>query len=216
MRMLFKILQGLAATFGVAFVLVMASPFLPLSGAIQLFTVRSGSMEPTILTGSLIFVRPSASYETGDIITVRTGDQKTVTHRIIEVLSTDVGPAYRTKGDNNEEADPIETQSGEVIGKTILTVPYLGYPVAYAQTREGFLALIFIPALLIILSELMTIAQEARRIFRKKRLLMRSETENRNILAKNVVFSQPTNFTMESPVKTHPFPIATPPRRKIV
>lgn len=214
MHTLFKILQGIAATLGVAFVLVMASPFLPISGPIQLFTVRSGSMEPAIPTGSLIFVRPSAGYVTGDIITVRTGDQKTVTHRIIEVLLTDIGPAYRTKGDNNEEADPVEIQLADIVGKTLLTVPYLGYPVAHAQTRTGFLTLIFIPALLIILSELVTILQEARRIFRKKRSV-RSE-ENPAAVARNIIFSPVVSSVPEEPVRSRPFPIVTPPRRKIV
>lgn len=214
MRTFFKILQGLAATLGVVFVLVMASPFLPVSDAIQLFTVRSGSMEPAISTGSLIFVRPSAEYVIGDIITVRTGDQKTVTHRIIEVLSTDIGPAYRTKGDNNEEADPVEIPMADIIGKTMLTVPYLGYPVAHAQTRTGFLTLIFIPALFIILSELVTIVQEVRRIFRKRRSV-RSE-ENPAAVARNIVFPPMASSVPEGSVRSRPFPIIVPPRRKII
>jgi signal peptidase len=215
MYTLFKILQGLAATLGVAFVLVMASPFLPISDAIQLFTVRSGSMEPTIPTGGLIFVRPSSAYAEGDIITVRTGDEKTVTHRVVEIISTDVGPAYRTKGDNNEEADPVEIKSADVIGKTILTLPYLGYPVTYAQTRTGFLTLIFIPALLIILSELITILQEVRRIFRKKHS-MRLEKERHHVIAKNIVFSQSVSPVQEQPVWPRPSPTVAPSRRKIV
>lgn len=217
MHTLFKIFQVLAVTLGVAFLLVMASPFLPISGAVQLFTVRSGSMEPAIPTGSLIFVRPSAAYANGDVITVRTSDQKTVTHRIVEVLSTDVGPAYRTKGDNNEEADPVEIRPADVVGKTMLTVPYLGYPVAYAQTRTGFLTLIFIPALLIILSELVTIVQEVRRIFRKRRSIQVGKNqENQDAVARNIVFSQPASSAVEPLVRPRPFPIAAPPRRKIV
>lgn len=214
MYTLFKILQGLAATLGVAFVLVMASPFLPITDAIQLFTVRSGSMEPTIPTGSLIFVRPSDVYVDGDIITVRTGDQKTVTHRVIEVLATDVGQAYRTKGDNNEEADPVEIRPADVIGKTVLTLPYLGYPVAYAQTRTGFLTLIFIPALLIILSELLTILQEVRRIFRKKHSA--HSERNQEGIAKNIVFSRPVGLPVETSVHRQSFPMNNSPRRKIV
>jgi signal peptidase len=193
----------------------MASPFLPITEAIQLFTVRSGSMEPTIPTGSLIFVRPSEVYVDGDIITVRTGDQKTVTHRVIEVLATDVGPAYRTKGDNNEEADPVEIRPADVIGKTVLTLSYLGYPVAYAQTRTGFLTLIFIPALLIILSELVTILQEVRRIFWKKRSL-RHPDGNQEAVARNIVFSRSMNSMPEQSILSRPVPTTVQPRRKIV
>ena len=213
MRPLFKILQGLAATLGVVFVLVMASPFLPIPRAIQLFSVRSGSMEPTVPTGSLIFVRPAAGYANGDIITVRTGDEKTVTHRIIEVLNTDIGPAFRTKGDNNEEADPVEIALADIIGKTVLTVPYLGYPVAYAQTRTGFVTLILFPAVLIILSELVSIVREARRLLRKRRAHPEERTET---LAKNITFSRPAALVSERSVQPRPFPAAPTLRRKIV
>lgn len=216
MRIFFKIFQWLVATIGVVFVLMMASPLLPISDAIRVFTVRSGSMEPAILTGSLIFVRPSVSYVNGDIITVQTSDQKTVTHRIVETLTTDVGPAYRTKGDNNEEPDPVETQPGSILGKTILVIPYLGYPVAYAQTRTGFFTLIFIPALLIIASEIVTIAREARRILRERRMSAQSSDGHQSVIAKNIIFSQPMGRAIESPLSTHPTSVATPTRRKIV
>ncbi len=204
----FKIFQVTCVVLGVVFVLIMASPFLPLSEAIQTFTVRSGSMEPAIPTGSLIFVRPTETYVAGDVITIKTDDGKTVTHRIIETVRTDIGMAFRTKGDNNEDPDPVEVMPVDIIGKTYLILPYIGYPVAYAQTRTGFLMLIIFPAVLIVLSEVFSIIREAKRLLRKRR----EEKIGHESLAKNVTFvSQPPATTL--PPRSIPI---VPPRRRIV
>lgn len=205
MRTLLKILQGVGVVLGVTFVLVMASPFLPFSGAVQSFTVRSGSMEPAIPTGSLIFVRPTEVYTLGDIVTIETDDGKTVTHRIIEMVPSDMGIVFRTKGDNNEDPDPAEVMPVDIIGKTYFTIPYIGYLVAYAQTRTGFLALIIFPAVLIVLGELISIVREARRLLRNRN----EEKAGDEALAKNVVFvPRPPRVT--PPPRSMP---VAPPRR---
>ena len=205
MRTLLKILQGVGAVLGVMFVLVMASPFLPFTGAVQTFTVRSGSMEPAIPTGSLIFVRPTEVYTLGDIVTIETDDGKSVTHRIIETIQTDMGIAFRTKGDNNEDPDPVEVMPVDIIGKTYLTLPYIGYPVAYAQTRTGFLVLIIFPAVLIVLGELVSIVREARRLLRNRN----EEKAGDEVLAKFVLMvPRPPRVT--PPPRSMP---VAPPRR---
>ncbi|MFC1722166.1 signal peptidase I, partial [Patescibacteria group bacterium] len=48
------------------------------------FAVTSGSMEPTIKTGSLVFTTKANYYEINDIITFQQGSSKrAITHRII-------------------------------------------------------------------------------------------------------------------------------------
>ena len=44
-------------------------PLLPIPGNYQLLTVLSGSMEPAIHTGSVVFVKPVNEYKVNDIIT---------------------------------------------------------------------------------------------------------------------------------------------------
>ena len=44
---------------------------LNIPGGLKLYTVQSGSMEPTIHTGSIIFSVPSDNYQIGDIITFK-------------------------------------------------------------------------------------------------------------------------------------------------
>jgi len=202
-----KILQGITATVGVGFILLMSLPFLPFTGAIELFSVRSGSMEPALPTGSLIFVRSASEYRVGDIVTVQTTSDKTVTHRIVEVHTTDVGVAFLTKGDNNEEPDPVEVVPTNIIGKTFLMLPLLGYPVAYAQTQNGFLMLIVIPATLIILGELLTISREARRLWQRW-----SRTQRANeVSTRNITFAPMSSAAYPLPAARV---ISTPPPKK--
>lgn len=55
---------------------------------LQVFTVLSGSMEPTYHTGSIIYVRDVDPFklEEGDVITFLLDEDTVATHRIIEVV----------------------------------------------------------------------------------------------------------------------------------
>jgi signal peptidase len=50
-----------------------------------------------------------------------------------------------------------------VIGKVLFSVPYFGYAVAAAKTKYGFLAIIIIPAALIILDEMKKLYDELKK-----------------------------------------------------
>lgn len=86
------------------------------------FTVETGSMVPTLPIGSYILVKhsadPSALAE-GTIVTFRFLDGMIVTHRIIDVLQTEDGVAYQTKGDNPENDPDAELLSPERIIGTV-------------------------------------------------------------------------------------------------
>ncbi|MCF0135366.1 MAG: signal peptidase I [Lachnospiraceae bacterium] len=122
----------------------------------QVFTVLSGSMEPTYLTGSLIYVK-SVDYtelEPGDVITFLLDEDTVATHRIVEVLPDEEDPAvlrYRTKGDANDVEDGGLVHYRNVIGTPVFTIPYLGYVAAYIQSPPGTYVAIAAGAILILL-----------------------------------------------------------------
>ncbi|KUO61392.1 MAG: S26 family signal peptidase [Gracilibacter sp. BRH_c7a] len=94
----------------------------------QLFSVESGSMEPTLPIGSLIVSRipkEPGSLTIGDIVTFRTISGIIVTHRIIEVIfNYDGTVAYRTKGDNPKNSpDPELLTEDRVIGLLVAKIP---------------------------------------------------------------------------------------------
>ncbi len=92
----------------------------------NIFTVKTGSMVPTLPIGCYIVVKeaddPTAIAQ-GTITTFRFEDGTIVTHRIIEVLETDEGTRYRTKGDNPDNDPDAELLSPDrVIGTLQLTI----------------------------------------------------------------------------------------------
>lgn len=158
---------------------------LRLPGNMKFYSVVSGSMEPEIKLGSLVAIKPSEKYSSGDIITFNPQGAKkseTVTHRITSV-NEDSGITYfETKGDANKTPDTEPVEKSRVIGKYLFSVPLLGYPVAYARTRDGLIILIIIPSTIIIWNELQTIKKEAGRLIRERRkrklsLLEKAEVE---------------------------------------
>jgi len=137
--------------------------FMPFPGNYKVFVVESGSMEPTIKTGSLIFVKPEKDYAVGNIITRLTSDPKvTITHRIFSKKEVNGKEIFDTKGDANNTPDGANFPQSNIIGKELLAIPLIGYPVGYAKTTPGLILLIIVPAVIIIYDEMNKIKEEIR------------------------------------------------------
>lgn len=100
------------------FVLQIAFVVLPGVGG---YSVLSGSMEPVIQTGSVVYVYESGDYTEGDIITfVEQGE--TVTHRIVN----ETPEGFVTKGET-QEADSWRIQPEQIRGEYLVSIPLYGY-----------------------------------------------------------------------------------------
>lgn len=142
--------------------------FFPIKGNYRIFSVMSGSMEPTIKTGSAILVEPRREYKVGDIISFQSAsEQKTTTHRIVEIDQKSDTESYFTKGDANDAKDAASITKEKVIGKKVLTIAYLGYLLSYAKTLPG-LIIIIILSLVIIIGEVNNIKYESRNIIKNR------------------------------------------------
>lgn len=121
----------------------------------EIYTVLSGSMEPTYHVGSLVYVKDVGLQELkkGDAITFYLTENTIATHRIIEIIKDEKTSEvkYRTKGDANEIEDGKLTPYEKVIGKVIFTIPLLGYFSNFIQRPPGNFITIGIGILLIIL-----------------------------------------------------------------
>lgn len=85
--------------------------------------VLSGSMEPALGTGGIVFTdKTKTEPEIGEIITYRLSDTL-VTHRVVGKQEG----SYVTKGDANpgEDAQPVDP--GQILGTVVFFVPILGY-----------------------------------------------------------------------------------------
>ena len=131
---------------------------------ISLYTIVSGSMEPNINIYDVVVskkVTNPSEIKVGDVITfVSTSSISkgfTVTHRVIEIVQTDNGVGYRTQGDNNLSPDTAPAEFDNVIGKVILRIPQLGRVQEFLSKKGGWLIAIIIPALFIIISDILKI-----------------------------------------------------------
>ncbi len=137
----------------------------------ELKIVRSGSMEPAIMTGSVVLIQPANDYKVGDVITFGADTRTSIptTHRIVTVRTDGATTYFGTKGDANEDVDAGETSLSKVIGRVIFSAPYAGYVLAFSKTQLGFALLVLIPAALIIVYEAISIVREVKLMLRLRR-----------------------------------------------
>lgn len=103
----------------------------------QSLAVLSGSMEPEISVGSIVYAEPvePESLEVGDVITYQLGEDTRVTHRITEINEEE--QTFITKGDANDNVDGLPVPYSNVVGQVKYHVPYLGYISIYIKTPLG-------------------------------------------------------------------------------
>lgn len=142
--------------------LLLINAFPSVAGADYSFVVQSGSMEPAIPTGSIVFVKdvPAERIDEGDVITFSKGTGAiTTTHRVIQKHQSSTSVRFQTKGDANEDPDSEPVYRSDLVGVVIFSVPYIGYLTAFASTRAGWVVFIAIPVTLLIASELWELYQ---------------------------------------------------------
>lgn len=123
----------------ITFIIVGAAIFIVLafSGVLPLkmYTVLSGSMEPTIPTGSLVFaldVKPE-ELVVEDILMFNPRETNMVMHRIVDIVETENGREFITRGDANNVNDPVPIYPQEVKGRVFGFVPYVGTGIQWIQ-----------------------------------------------------------------------------------
>lgn len=137
----------------------------------QVFTVLSGSMEPTYHVGALIYVKKvdPMELEAGDVITFMLDEDTVATHRVVEVVPDEEDPSvirFRTKGDANDNVDGGLVHYKNVLGTPVFTIPMLGYLASYIQNPPGTYVAISAGAvllLLVFLPDLFTQEEKPRR-----------------------------------------------------
>ena len=97
---------------------------------ISVDSIMSGSMEPVLRTGGIVFTdtkerRP----EIGDIVTYQVGETRVIRKE---------HKGYVTKGDANNREDPTVVTADQIIGKVIFSFPCLGYAAVFVRQRTIF------------------------------------------------------------------------------
>ena len=120
----------------------------------RVYTVLSGSMEPTIPIGAQVVVLKvnAADIRVGDIITFDRPSNPgvLVTHRVIQVEPDGKGGTqWITKGDHNSVPDSWRIPATGFGYRYAFAVPFVGYLFAMLQSPLGRICFILAPALLL-------------------------------------------------------------------
>lgn len=107
----------------------------------EVYNVVSGSMEPSIPVGSLIYVEAAvpAEIQEGEVIAYHSNGS-TVTHRVVS--NRLVEGEYITKGDANQEEDLNTVPYTCLVGRVKYHVPFAGQFLAIYTSRVGKLYVI--------------------------------------------------------------------------
>lgn len=142
-----KFIPALCNLFGTLILLsIIASCLLiivPQLSGYQAFHIISGSMEPEIPIGSIVYVKPVApgDVQTDDIIAFHSGDS-VITHRV--VTNHKIEGEFTTMGDANGVEDESRVDYEALIGKVERHYPYLGeFLLVYSSNVGKFYIILF-------------------------------------------------------------------------
>ena len=138
-----KLCSGLGLTL-LLLVIVLCLPLtVPRLLGYELYAIVSGSMEPSIPVGSVVYARPAepSGIQAGDIVVFYGGHDSTtvITHRTVENREDE--QELLTKGDANAGNDMLPIAYGNVIGKVNLSIPLLGFVLPLVTEFSGKLYL---------------------------------------------------------------------------
>ncbi len=111
--------------------------FIPSFWGHKPLVVISGSMEPILKVGGILYYHEQdiSEFKNGDILVYST-KKHIISHRIVDKTET----GFITKGDANSSNDYLEIKKEQILGKgTNWSIPYLGYYASYIYTHKYLL-----------------------------------------------------------------------------
>lgn len=144
MRRIAKTVEKCVGFLTILVILSAAIITLPRLVGIEPYITLSGSMEPEIKTGSIVYVNTKdQDVEVGDIVTYRlTGDdtEVLVTHRIVR---EDNG-LFITKGDANDSEDLAPIRQDQIVGTSMFSIPFAGYIAAKLKQKVVLVIIVWV------------------------------------------------------------------------
>ncbi|MBR5649263.1 class B sortase [Pseudobutyrivibrio sp.] len=133
-------MEKILRTIGTILIIIVIVAFVPIVFpkliGYQSYNVISGSMEPTIPVGSIVYVKPVdfSEISEGDIISFESG-ASVVTHRVESIDKEQM--LITTKGDANETADFSPVAYTNVLGRTEKYFPLMGNVASFISEPIG-------------------------------------------------------------------------------
>ena len=140
--------------------------------------VLSGSMETSIHTGDLVFVKmvDTTTLKKGDVIAFRNESDTVTTHRIVDVVFEDGKQYFKTKGDANNAEDVNLVAMEDIEGIYVARIPKAGNFLMFMKKPIG-LFIVLLVILVIGLLWLYIISRKDDKKYRKEEEKDRLEFE---------------------------------------
>lgn len=119
------------------FIIIYLLVFVPCLWGHKPLVVISGSMEPTLKVGGILYYEKMEleDFKINDILVYKTKDH-IISHRIVDI----VDDGFITKGDANNSVDNNLINKNQVLGKgTNWSIPYIGYYADFIYTHKYLL-----------------------------------------------------------------------------
>jgi signal peptidase I len=136
---------------------VVLGKLVPLTGR-STIAVGGSSMEPAIHLGSAMVLEPVVpdALQVGDVVSMRIKEANAIfTHRVISVVDRPDGRWVQTKGDANAEPDPTLVPASAIIGRVVVSFPWMGYLLAVLAIPSGVIFVIGLAAMLLAIAWLL-------------------------------------------------------------
>lgn len=152
----------------------------------SIYAIVSESMEPTINKFDVIVntkVDDIKDVKINDVITFistwKITYGMTITHRVVGTKTLDNGEiCLVTRGDNNTNEDATCVEKSNLIGVTKAVIPGLGKIQYFLSSSIGWLLVVLVPALYIIIKDILKIAGLSKEIKKEKQLKENSGNAN--------------------------------------
>ncbi len=143
-------------------------------GGLKLLVVTSGSMEPSIDTGSLVLSQTQSEYDVGQVVTYHSQitSSDLITHRIVDKHLSGGEAQFVLQGDANPTQDVQTIPASAIVGRVVFLLPWIGYLIAFLKTPVGVTLFIVIPGTLLIYEELRNIHRTIKGAFFKAPLMI--------------------------------------------
>ena len=133
-----KFIENTGFWLSIALCVLLFATFIAQLCGIHKYIVVSGSMEPSLYAGDIVFVNSNVEFENvkiGDVIIFQY-EGKNIIHRVIDETWIENEKHLKTKGDNNKSADGYLTTEENFCGVAMCQIPKIGFLIDYENLIE--------------------------------------------------------------------------------
>ena len=114
----------------------------------RLVVIAGPSMSPAIPMGAVVIEREPTAIAVDDVVTVEKPNGVSITHRVVRIGEAHGETYLETRGDANDGPDPTVVPASSVSGVVAMSLPVVGFILAFLATPSGVISIVLMLAAL--------------------------------------------------------------------